>query len=58
MKRRNELTDWMQNTALVRKSQRIRQAVELHKWYESEKAGHDIGWDRAFTDWNHRFGKP
>jgi hypothetical protein len=22
-----------------------------HKWIESEKAGHDIGFERALTDW-------
>jgi len=28
-------------------------AVEIkkHKWIESEKAGKDIGWDAAYTDW-------
>jgi hypothetical protein len=27
-----------------------------HKWIESEKAGHDIGFERALLDWirNHR----
>ena len=27
-----------------------------HKWLESEKKGHDIGFDRALRDWilNHR----
>ena len=32
----------------------MKQDVLLHKWYESERAGHDIGWDRAFVDWNLR----
>jgi hypothetical protein len=29
-----------------------------HKWIESEKAGYDIGFDRARTDWSvkHRAG--
>jgi len=22
-----------------------------HKWIESQKAGHDIGFERALTDW-------
>ena len=28
----------------------------MHKWLESEKAGHDIGYDKALLDWimNHR----
>ncbi len=33
-----------------------REEVLKHKWLESEKAGHDIGYDRALVDWimNHR----
>lgn len=29
--------------------------VGRHKWYLSESAGHDVGWDRANWDWNLRF---
>ena len=29
----------------------MKQEIMTHKWYESEKAGHDIGWDRALVDW-------
>lgn len=36
---------------LYRQSQAQRQAILLHKWYESEKAGHDIGMDKATADW-------
>lgn len=25
--------------------------INRHKWIESEKAGHDIGFERALTDW-------
>ena len=25
--------------------------IERHKWIESEKAGGDIGFERALTDW-------
>ena len=25
--------------------------IEKHKWFESEKAGHDIGGNRAALDW-------
>ena len=25
--------------------------IEKHKWYESEKAGKDVGWDWAMIDW-------
>lgn len=25
--------------------------IDKHKWYESEKAGHDIGFVKALFDW-------
>jgi len=25
--------------------------IEKHKWFESEKAGHDIGGNKAALDW-------
>ena len=25
--------------------------VEANKWYMSEKAGKDVGWERALLDW-------
>ena len=25
--------------------------IDRHKWIESEKAGHDIGFDRAMFEW-------
>ena len=28
-----------------------REEILKHKWLESEKAGHDIGYDRALLDW-------
>ena len=33
-----------------------RDEVLRHKWLESEKAGYDIGYERALVDWimNHR----
>lgn len=33
-----------------------RNEILKHKWLESEKAGHDIGYEKAFLDWimNHR----
>jgi len=27
------------------------QEVAKHKWIESEKAGQDIGWERAYAEW-------
>lgn len=31
-------------------------AMEIHKWIESEKAGHDLG-EAANIDWVRRFAK-
>lgn len=45
---------WVEHSLLVRRWQAMKQDVLLHKWYESERAGCDIGWDRAFVDWNLR----
>lgn len=28
-----------------------RREILRHKWLESEKAGHDVGWEWARTDW-------
>ncbi len=45
---------WLERSLLVARWRAMKQDVLLHKWYESERAGHDIGWDRAFVDWNLR----
>jgi hypothetical protein len=49
--------EWVGRTNLVRDWQRIKKEIDLHKWYESEKAGHDIGVDRATVDYLLRYGK-
>jgi len=33
----------------------MKEEIFKHKWYESEKAGHDIGFGRALIDWTVRF---
>jgi len=30
--------------------------IERHKYLESEKAGHDVGWEFAERDWEAKFG--
>ena len=47
---------WVSNTRLFREWEDTKQEILTHKWYESEKAGHDIGWERAAVDWLVRFG--
>ena len=43
--------DLLRNSLLYRQFQAEREEIMRHKWYESEKAGHDIGFDQALTDW-------
>jgi len=44
----NEL---LKNSSLYREFQAEREEILKHKWIESEKAGKDIGFERALTDW-------
>ena len=48
---------WVGQTRLVQQWEEMKKEILLHKWYESEKAGYDIGWERAAVDWMIRFGK-
>ena len=41
----------MRNSTLYREFQAEREEILKHKWIESEKAGFDIGFERALTDW-------
>ena len=43
--------DLLRNSTLYREFQAERDEILRHKWIESEKAGHDIGFERALTDW-------
>jgi hypothetical protein len=48
--------EWIKTTRLVRQWEDMKREIALHKYYESEKAGHDIGWERATIDWIIHFG--
>jgi len=43
--------DLLKNSSLYREFQAEREEIMRHKWIESEKAGQDIGFERALTDW-------
>ncbi|MEW6302815.1 MAG: DUF4032 domain-containing protein [Verrucomicrobiota bacterium] len=43
--------DLVKRSSLYREFQAEREEILKHKWIESEKAGHDIGFERALTDW-------
>ncbi len=44
-------SEMMRNSTLYREFQAEREEILKHKWIESEKAGFDIGFERALTDW-------
>jgi len=48
----------VESSALYKKFIEERNEILKHKWLESEKAGHDIGFEKALLDWvfNHREG--
>ena len=48
--------DFTQNSSLYQEFLAEREEILKHKWIESEKAGHDIGFERALMGWirNHR----
>jgi hypothetical protein len=41
----------VKNSSLYREFQAEREEILKHKWIESVKAGYDIGFERALTDW-------
>ncbi len=51
MKAVSPADDLLKNSSLYREFQAEREEILKHKWIESEKAGHDIGFERALTDW-------
>jgi hypothetical protein len=43
--------DLVKNSSLYREFLAEREEILRHKWIESQKAGHDIGFERALLDW-------
>ena len=43
--------EWVKKSSLYREFLAEREEIFKHKWLESEKAGYDIGFERALTDW-------
>ncbi len=48
----------VRNSTLYREFLAEREEILRHKWIESEKLGHDIGFEKALLDWvmRHRGG--
>lgn len=45
----------VQETSIYKEYLALREEVNKHKWYESERAGKDVGWARALIDWTMKF---
>jgi uncharacterized protein DUF4032 len=41
----------VKQSLLYREARAEHEEILRHKWFESEKAGHDIGFERAQVDW-------
>lgn len=46
-----ENADLVKNSVLYKEFLAEREEILCHKWIESEKAGYDIGFERALLDW-------
>jgi hypothetical protein len=48
--------EFVKQSSLYQEFLAEREEILRHKWLESEKAGHDIGFDQALVDWmrNHK----
>lgn len=44
-------SDLLRKSSLYREFQAEREEILKHKWIESQKAGRDIGFEQALTDW-------
>lgn len=47
---KNEM-DLVKNSVLYKEFLAEREEILRHKWIESQKVGHDIGFERALLDW-------
>lgn len=45
----------VKETSLYREFLAMKEEVMKHKWYESERAGHDVGFSKAVIDWTMKF---
>jgi hypothetical protein len=48
-------SDLVKESLLYKEFLAEREEILRHKWIESEKAGHDIGFEKALLDWVLRF---
>lgn len=46
-----ETDSLLERSLLFQRWQVMKKEILLHKWYQSEKAGYDVGFERAATNW-------
>ena len=51
MARSSNSDDLLRKSSLYREFLAEREEILRHKWLESEKAGIDVGFEQALTDW-------
>ena len=47
----------VQTNKKLLKNKKVVEEINRHRWIESERAGHDIGFERASTQWLEEFSK-
>ena len=45
----------VEKTSLYQEFLAEKEEINKHKWYESERAGYDIGFPKALIDWTIKF---
>jgi hypothetical protein len=45
----------VEKTNLYQEFLAMKEEIYKHKWYESERAGYDIGFPKALIDWTIKF---
>ena len=45
----------VKETSIYQEFLAMKDEIMKHKWYESEKAGYDIGFPKAVIDWTVKF---
>ncbi len=46
-----EVEELLKTSTLYKEFLAEREEILRHKWLESEKAGHDVGFEKALLDW-------
>ena len=49
---KEDQSQFVKNSVLYKEFLAEREEILKHKWIESEKAGADIGFEKALLDWN------